>query len=101
MRQPATTCWIKYSASSVLASRGGQGGGKPRPNDHLCGAQIIILGFYENRKTQKKTIDISQTLWHNKPRRSEMDEPNRRERLGNLLDSAEKSPIKLLTKREK
>jgi hypothetical protein len=53
---------------------------------------MLILDFCKNRKTQKKTIDISQTLWHNKPRRGEMDKPNRRVRLGGLLDASEKSP---------
>ena len=51
-----------------------------------------IANFFKHKKTPKKTIDISQTLWHNKPRRSEMDEPNRRERLGGFLDASEKSP---------
>jgi hypothetical protein len=40
------------------------------------------LDFSKNGKTQKKPLDISQTLWDNKPRRNEMDEPKRRERLG-------------------
>ena len=101
MRLPATIFWIKSSASFVLASErdGRQGQAQPLPsvipgtptfrNPRVL---FIILDFWKNRKTQKKTIDISQTLWHNEPRRKEIDEPSRSERLGTFLDAYGKSP---------